>query len=117
MTQLYNKAKYAMSNAIVLNNVDHKDIKVDTQPASTLDVNRTLAYATELHKEFPLVFHKNPETGLTQLHAILGLERDENLFVGENGWTTRFVPALLARGPFSLGYKKPNKGNTIHINI
>ena len=87
-----------MSNAIVLNNVDHKDIKVDTQPASTLDVNRTLAYATEigeLHKEFPLVFHKNPETGLTQLHAILGLERDENLFVGENGWTTRFVPALL----------------------
>jgi hypothetical protein len=114
MTQLYNKAKYAMSNAIVLNNVDHKDIKVDTRPESNLNVNRSLIYATEigeLHKEFPLVFHKNSETGLTQLHAILGLERDENLFMGENGWTTRFVPALLARGPFSLGYKKAIKEN------
>jgi hypothetical protein len=93
-----------MSKAIVLNNVDHKNLKVDTQLESTLNVNRSLVYATEigdLHKEFPLIFHKNSETGQTQLHAILGLERDENLFVGEHGWTTRFVPALLARGPFS----------------
>ncbi len=102
-------AKYLMNKAIVLNNVDHKDIKVETQLESTLNVNRSLVYATEigdLHKEFPLIFHKNSETGQTQLHAILGLERDENLFIGEHGWTTRFVPALLARGPFSLGYKK-----------
>jgi hypothetical protein len=103
-----------MSKAIVLNNVTHKNIKVNTRPEANLNVNRALVYATEigeLHKEFPLVFHKHPETGKTQLHAILGLKRDENLFVGENGWTTRFVPALLARGPFSLGYKKAIKEN------
>jgi hypothetical protein len=100
-----------MSNATVLNNVDHKNLKVDTRPESNLNVNRSLVYATEigeLHKEFPLVFYKHPE-GKTQLHAILGLEKDENLFIDDNGWTTRFVPALLARGPFSLGYKKPEK--------
>jgi hypothetical protein len=100
-----------MSKAVVLNNVDHKDLKVDTRPESSKDkdVNRTSVYATEigeLHKEFPLVFYRHPDTGQTQLHAILGLEKDENLFVDTNGWTTRFVPALLARGPFSLGYKK-----------
>lgn len=100
-----------MSKAVVLNNVDHKDVKVDTRPGSSeyQHVNRSLVYATEiseLHKEFPLVFHKHPDTGQTQLHAILGLAKDENLFVGEGGWTTRYVPALLARGPFSLGYKK-----------
>ena len=103
-----------MNNAIVLNNVDHKNIKVDTRPEANLNVNRALVYATEiseLHKEFPLVFHKNPETGQTQLHAILGLKKDENLFIGDNGWQTRFVPALLARGPFSLGYKKANQDN------
>ncbi len=102
-----------MSMAIVLNNVDHKNIKVDTRLGSNLNVNRSLIYATEiseLHKEFPLLFHKNSD-GQTQLHAILGLEKDENLFLGDNGWTTRFVPALLARGPFSLGYKKANKDN------
>lgn len=101
-----------MSKATVLNNVDHKNLKVDTRPESNLNVNRSLIYATEigeLHKEFPLVFNKHQESNKIQLHAILGLVKDENLFLGENGWTTRFVPALLARGPFSLGYKKSEK--------
>ena len=107
-----------MSNPTVLNNVDHKDLKVDTRPeySQTQNVNRTLVHATEiseLHKEFPLVFFKHPETGQTQLHAILGLAKDENLFFGKNGWTTRFVPALLARGPFSLGYKKTEQISTL----
>jgi hypothetical protein len=100
-----------MSKAIVLNNVDHKNLKVDTRPESNHNkhVNRSMVYATEisdLHKEFPLVFYKDLDTEQLQLHAILGLEKDENLFVAESGWITRFVPALLARGPFSLGYKK-----------
>jgi hypothetical protein len=107
-------SEHAMSKATVLNNVDHKDLKVDTRPESnhTKQVNRSLVHATEisdLHKEFPLVFYKNLETQQLQLHAILGLEKDENLFIAESGWITRFVPALLARGPFSLGYKKPQE--------
>jgi hypothetical protein len=100
-----------MSKATVLNNVDHKSLKVDTRPGSNDNnqVNRSLVHATEiseLHKEFPLVFYKHPGTEQLQLHAILGLEKDENLFISQSGWNTRFVPALLARGPFSLGYKK-----------
>jgi hypothetical protein len=110
-----------MSKATVLNNVDHKDLKVDTRPQSSIDinVNRSVVYVTEigeLHKEFPLVFYKHPDTGQAQLHAILGLEKDENLFVGENGWTSRFVPALLARGPFSLGYKNAEEGDSGQVN-
>ena len=100
-----------MSKATVLNNVDHKSLKVDTRPESNDNnqVNRSLVHATEiseLQKEFPLVFYKHPGTEQLQLHAILGLEKDENLFISQSGWNTRFVPALLARGPFSLGYKK-----------
>ena len=37
-----NKAKYAMSKATVLNNVDHKNLKVDTRPEANLNVNRSL---------------------------------------------------------------------------
>ena len=99
-----------MTKVIVLNNIDHKDVKVDTQLKSTEQVNLSLVYATEiaeLHKEFPLVFYKHPDNEQTQLHAILGLAKDENLFIKDSEWITRFVPALLARGPFSLGYKKP----------
>lgn len=104
-----------MSNATVLNNVDHKNLKVDTRPESgnNNQVNRALVHATEiseLHKEFPLVFYKHAATEQLQLHAILGLEKNENLFIGQGGWNSRFVPALLARGPFSLGYKKSQEG-------
>jgi len=98
-----------MNITTVLNNVDHKHIKIDTRPNHHLNVNRSLIYATEiseLHKEFPIVFNKHQDNQQIQLHVILGLDKDENLFVDENGWTTRFIPALLARGPFSLGYKK-----------
>jgi hypothetical protein len=105
-----------MSKITVLNNVDHKNLKVDARPESSkeIHVNRSLVYAVEigeLHKEFPLVFYKHPDSGQTQLHAILGLQKDENLFVGDSGWSSRYVPAILARGPFSLGYKKAADGD------
>ena len=35
--------------------------------------------------------------------ALLGLTREENLFLdGEGGWRASYVPALLRRGPFSI---------------
>ncbi|OFC69170.1 SapC family protein [Alteromonas confluentis] len=100
-----------MSTPTVLNNVDHKDLKVDTRPSAFTgyQVNRTRIYASEvseLHKEFPLVFHKDSESGDIQIHAILGLSKDENLFLDDNGWITRYVPALLGRGPFSIAYRE-----------
>ena len=100
-----------MSKPTVLNNVDHKDLKVDTRLSlhTTDQVNRTRIYASEisdLHKEFPLMFYKVPESGELQIHGILGLQKDENLFVNEQGWTTRFVPAVLGRGPFSIAYRE-----------
>lgn len=100
-----------MSTPTVLNNVDHKDLKVNTRPLAFAgnQVNRTRIYASEiseLHKEFPLVFHKDNDTGDIQIHAILGLSKDENLFISEDGWITRYVPALLGRGPFSIAYRE-----------
>lgn len=105
-----------MNSATVLNNIDHKDLKVDIRPGFDKNecVNRCIVYATEigdLHKEIPLLFYKQPDQETVQLHAILGLDKDENLFLGNDGWNTKFVPALLARGPFSLGYNKANQHN------
>lgn len=98
-----------MKTTTLLNNVDHQALKVDTRVAVSheLNVNRTLAYTPEikdLHKEFPLLFYRDPASGILQMHAILGLDKDENLFVSESGWRTRYVPAQLACGPFSLTY-------------
>ncbi len=99
-----------MTNKI-LNNVDHKDLKIDIQPSERYgdSVNRVAVVATEysdLHKQFPILIHKNTETGELASHAILGLEKDENLFIENDEWQVQHLPAMLARGPFSIGYQK-----------
>lgn len=104
-----------MSNITVLNNVDHANLKVSVQFSenSADNVNRCQIYASEisdLQKEFPILIYRDESSEQLQLHAILGLEKNENLFLNEQGWTTRFVPALLARGPFSIGYSKSETG-------
>ena len=46
-----------------------------------------------------------------QAVALLGLDRDENLFLDGDGWQARYVPAVQQRGPFSLGlHQAPGDG-------
>lgn len=97
-----------MTNPVVLNNSEHADLKVDTCPSAVYgdSANRTLAFLTEfadLHKHYPLLFHRDPESKVFHAHAILGFERDENLFLGEGEWLSDYIPAAIARGPFSIG--------------
>ena len=116
------------SKAILLNNVDHKDLKVDVRHRASYgdNVNLALAFSAEfddLHKEYPILFHKDPQTSVFHAHAILGFDRDENLFLGDEGWTGNYVPAVLARGPFLIGFQnqdvngKTHQEPVIHIDM
>jgi hypothetical protein len=117
-----------MSKAVLLNNVEHKDLKVDPSPSAAYgdSINRVLAFPTEfsdLQKEYPILFYKDPEAKKFQAHAILGLEKGENLFLGEDGWSGDYVPAMMARGPFMIGFQnrevegKTIKEPVIHIDM
>jgi len=117
-----------MSKAVLLNNVEHKDLKVDASHRAAYgdNVNRALAFSSEfgdLQKEYPILFYKNPEAGTFHAHVILGLEKDENLFLSEQGWLGNYVPAALARGPFMIGFQerevegKAVKEAVIHIDM
>jgi hypothetical protein len=92
----------------VLTNEQHASVRVDTRALREYGdhVNRALALSSEfndLHKEFPLLVHRAVD-GSYVAHAVLGLDRDENLFIEGDRWTSQTIPAALARGPFSLGY-------------
>lgn len=105
-----------MSKEVVLNNLEHKDLKIDTRYCAEYgdNVNRTLAFSSEfgdLHKEYPILFHKNPGTNTFQAHVILGFDRNENLFLSEGKWQGNYIPAVLARGPFLIGFKKQETDN------
>ncbi len=96
----------------ILNNIDHRDLKVDPKPRERYGdfVNRAVVMITEypeLHKELPILVHKDSDK--YEAHAILGLESNENLFIEDNQWTTRHLPAALARGPFSFGHQRREK--------
>ena len=86
-----------MSKAVLLNNVEHKDLKIDPRLTAEYgdNVNRTMAFVTEfgeLQKEYPILFYKDPKTEAFQAHVILGLEKNENLFLGDDGWLGDYVP-------------------------
>ena len=93
--------------SVLLNNVDHHDLRVVTRhgPEFGDSVNQVMVFPTEvewLQRDYPLVLRKSSEGPLRPV-ALLGLAREENLFLdGQGGWRARTIPALLQRGPFSI---------------
>lgn len=106
----------------MLTSDQHQSVAVDTRarPEYGDMVNRAIALSAEfneLHREYPLLLRKTAEAPGFVAHAILGFEKDENLFVTEDRWTTTFVPATLARGPFSLGYIRGEDGGNAPAGV
>jgi hypothetical protein len=106
----------------ILTNDQHRSIAVDTRarPEYGDVVNRAVALSAEfneLHREYPLLLRKTEEAPGFVAHAILGFEKDENLFVEGDRWTSTFIPATLARGPFSLGYIRAEDGGSAPADI
>ena len=106
----------------ILTSDQHRSVAVDTRarPEYGDMVNRAVALSAEfndLHREYPLLLRKTNEAPGFVAHAILGFEKDENLFVERERWTSTFIPATLARGPFSLGYIRAEDGGDAPAGI
>ncbi|WP_026359847.1 SapC family protein [Sphingomonas sp. PR090111-T3T-6A] len=99
-----------MTNIMLLNNVEHHDLRVMLGHAAAFGdaVNQTLIFPTEFEeaqREYPILFQR-AEDGRYQAVVLLGLDRDENLYLEQNGWTGRYVPAIHQRGPFLIGFQE-----------
>lgn len=100
------KREEAMTS-VLLNNVDHHDVRIITRGGAEFGdaVNQVMLLPTEFEqaqREFPIVLRPDAEGQLRPV-ALLGLAKDENLFLEpDSGWTSSYVPALLQRGPFSI---------------
>lgn len=97
-----------MSKLETLNNIDHQDLTIDTSFSANYGHNSGLVLAfptefAELQCEYPLLLQKHPDTGQYRAVALLGLQADENLFLHEGHWQGRYVPAIIAKGPFVIG--------------
>ncbi len=100
-----------MARYELLNNVSHKDLRVATRfgPEFGDDIGMVPAFPTEyaeLQREYPIFFRKNKEGDEYQSVALLGFDRQENLFLRDGHWNAAYLPGAVAKGPFLIGFQE-----------
>ncbi|WP_445776301.1 SapC family protein [Shewanella sp.] len=117
-----------MSQHVLLNSIDHKDLKVNTRRSAALGDN--LWYSVTFPQEFrsiqahyPIFFHKDAATGQFYSVALFGFGQNENLFLSDAGWNATYVPLTVRRQPFLIGQQTVREDGVerlqrvIHIDL
>ena len=117
-----------MTNHVLLNNVDHKDLKVITTRSAAYGDNVQCAVTffwefRSIQAHYPIFFSKNAESGEFSAVAMFGFEGEENLFLNETGWDATYIPLSIKREPFLIGFQQSNDAGSgdlepvIHVNM
>ena len=117
-----------MANHALLNNVDHKDLKIITSRSADYgdNVMSTMTFADEFRSvqaHYPIFFVKQSDTGNFQAVAVFGFEEGENLFLDANGWDASYIPLTIERQPFLIGFQAATGGGSgerqtvIHVDM
>lgn len=108
-----------MSNFQILNNVDHKDLRVipANQEGQEATVHCCPAYTFEfrdLQHNFPLLLQEHSEGGYIPV-ALMGFESGENLYIEDGAWTVAPLPAFIRKGPFLIGTHKDSNNEQVRL--
>jgi SapC len=102
-----------MARPALLNNVAHHDLRVITRYGAEFGDNiGTVAVVpteyADAQREYPIFFRKDPATDEFQSVVLLGFEKNENLFLTDGKWAAHYIPGIIARGPFLIGFQERN---------
>jgi hypothetical protein len=117
-----------MARHVLLNNVTHANLRVITRHSAAFghNVASVRVFPTEygdVQREYPIFFRQDPDTNEYFSVALLGLKKDENLFLDEQGWHAAYIPGVIARGPFLIGFQERQEGGesrtepVIHVDM
>jgi hypothetical protein len=114
-----------MTNHVVLNNVDHHDLRIIRKRSPELGDNVMCAQLLpqefrDAQNDYPIFFHKDPDNGKFLPYAMFGLQENENLFLEGESWNAGYLPFLVERGPFSIGIQQRSndeRGLVISIDL
>ena len=100
-----------MTNYVVLNNVEHQNVKVITERSAQYgdNVHFVMTFPTEFRRvqaSYPIFFQKDADTGKFYPIALFGFEPNENLFLDDDGWDANYVPLMIQRHPFLIGFQE-----------
>lgn len=107
-----------MPNIALLNNIEHKDLRVITghRPGLGSDVAWAPTFGAELRAlqgHYPIIFRQSDDGQRFEAIALLGFMEDENLFLADGRWDAHTMPMLLERQPFLIG----RNGDELMIQI
>ncbi len=97
-----------MTRTVLLNNIDHQDLRVITRRSAALGDAVMLAHTfpaefRDLQAHYPIVFQKSADGTTFHPVALLGLQDGQNLFLGDDGWAGHTLPLAIVREPFYIG--------------
>lgn len=117
-----------MTNHVLLNNVDHKDLKVITARSAEYGDDKQCAITffwefRSIQAHYPIFFTKDAVAGGFVAVAMLGFEDKENLFLSDTGWDAKYIPLSIKREPFLIGQQQSAAGggsepeSVIHVDM
>jgi len=109
-----------MPHHVLLNNIDHRDLRVSTRRGTGLgdEVMSVVTFAGEfraLQAYYPIVFQKDAHGTFHPL-ALLGLQPGQNLFLHERGWDAHYLPLAIERQPFLIGHDAQGEP-VLHVDL
>jgi hypothetical protein len=119
-----------MANHALLNNIEHKQLRVITARGAAYGdaVMSALTFPAEfreLQAHYPIVFAKNHDGSGFDPIALFGFQQGENLFLGQglgrdaNNWDAPYIPLTVERQPFLIGRpaEGADEGMMIHVDL
>jgi hypothetical protein len=101
------KETLQMTNLVAVDNKNHLNTRVDLskveQHGADLQlVPVVLSEFINLAVQYPIILTKNDNTGQFVFSAMLGFEKNENLFWQQEQWQGLYVPLQVRRQPFFI---------------
>lgn len=91
----------------LLNNIQHKDVRVITQRGAQwgddlMSAPITVDEFRKVQAHYPIVFQPDGKGSFAPA-ALFGLQEGDNLFLDGQGWDADYLPLSVQRLPFSIG--------------
>lgn len=109
-----------MTNAVLLNNIDHRDLRIVTRRSAEYGDSVMSAFAfpdefRNLQACYPIVFQKSADGTTFHSFALLGFKEGQNLFLDSEGWDATYLPLSLESPPFLIGFSDGEM--VIHVDL
>lgn len=104
-----------MADNRLLTEIEHKHVRVNTDYGAEFGDGMMCVLAIpsefrDLVADYPIFLHKDAATGRFMPMAMFGLDQHENLFLDGDLWQADYVPLMMQRGPFLIGFQDGKPG-------